>query len=62
MYAIRSYYAVQDLAPAPRPITVSVTRSRFEADLNRPRDRAVYLTPADAWGHQVWRRASYNFV
>jgi N-formylglutamate deformylase len=29
-------------------------RSRFEVDLNRPRDKAVYLTPADAWGLQVW--------
>ena len=30
-------------------------RSRFEVDLNRPRDRAVYLTPDDAWGLRVWR-------
>ena len=30
-------------------------RSRFEVDLNRPRDKAVYLTPADAWGIQVWK-------
>lgn len=29
-------------------------RSRFEVDLNRPRDKAVYQTPADAWGMQVW--------
>ena len=29
--------------------------SRFQADLNRPRDRAVYRTPEDAWGLQVWR-------
>lgn len=29
-------------------------RSRFEVDLNRPRDKAVYETPADAWGMQVW--------
>ncbi|HMR63662.1 MAG TPA: N-formylglutamate amidohydrolase [Anaerolineae bacterium] len=28
--------------------------SRFEVDLNRPRDKAVYLTPDDAWGLQVW--------
>ena len=32
-----------------------VQRSRFEMDLNRPRDRAVYRTPADAWGLNVWR-------
>lgn len=30
-------------------------RSRFEVDLNRPRDRAVYLGPGDAWGLQVWK-------
>lgn len=31
-------------------------RSRFEVDLNRPRERAVYLNPEDAWGLQVWKR------
>lgn len=30
-------------------------RSRFEVDLNRPRDRAVYIQPEDAWGLHVWR-------
>lgn len=30
------------------------SRSRFEVDLNRPRDAAVYLTPEDAWGLQLW--------
>jgi hypothetical protein len=30
-------------------------RSRFEHDLNRPRDKAVYLRPEDAWGLQVWK-------
>ena len=30
-------------------------RSRFEVDLNRPREKAVYLKPADAWGLQVWQ-------
>jgi N-formylglutamate deformylase len=30
-------------------------RSRFEVDLNRPRDQAVYLDPQDAWGLTVWR-------
>ncbi len=29
-------------------------RSRFEVDLNRPREQAVYRTPEDAWGIQVW--------
>lgn len=32
-------------------------RSRFEVDLNRPREKAVYLTPEDAWGLRVWRDA-----
>ena len=30
-------------------------RSRFEFDLNRPREKAVYLKPEDAWGLPVWR-------
>lgn len=32
-----------------------VHRSRFEVDMNRSRDRAIYRTPGDAWGLQVWR-------
>ncbi|MDP2232025.1 MAG: N-formylglutamate amidohydrolase [Actinomycetota bacterium] len=32
-------------------------RSRFEVDLNRPRDQAVYLDPAQAWGLDVWKAA-----
>jgi N-formylglutamate deformylase len=31
-------------------------RSRFEVDLNRPRPAAVYTTPEDAWGMDLWRR------
>ena len=30
-------------------------RSRFEVDLNRPRDKAVYRVCEDAWGLEVWR-------
>ena len=30
------------------------SRSRFEVDFNRPRDKAVYLRPEDAWGLEVW--------
>jgi N-formylglutamate deformylase len=37
------------------PTRVVARRSRFEVDLNRPRDKAVYITPADAWGLDVWR-------
>jgi N-formylglutamate deformylase len=31
-------------------------RSRFEFDLNRPREKAVYSTPDDAWGYDIWHR------
>jgi N-formylglutamate amidohydrolase len=31
------------------------TQSRFEFDLNRPRDKAVYISPEDAWGLKVWK-------
>ncbi len=37
------------------PSRVIVRRSRFEVDLNRPRERCVYSGPADAWGLHVWR-------
>jgi N-formylglutamate amidohydrolase len=30
-------------------------RTRFEVDLNRPPEQAVYRTPDDAWGLDVWR-------
>lgn len=35
---------------------IVVHHSRFEVDLNRPRDKAVYIKPEDAWGLQVWKR------
>jgi N-formylglutamate deformylase len=38
------------------PTRLIALRSRFEVDLNRPRERAVYRGPADAWGLEVWRR------
>jgi N-formylglutamate amidohydrolase len=37
------------------PARVVVHRSRFEVDLNRTRDEAVYRTPEDAWGLDVVR-------
>jgi len=30
--------------------------SRFEVDLNRVRNEAVYLHPEDAWGLKIWRQ------
>lgn len=44
-----------DLLIAMSPARVIVNRSRFEVDLNRSRDRAVYRTPEDAWGLDLWR-------
>jgi N-formylglutamate deformylase len=36
------------------PTSLVVNRSRFEVDLNRPRNEAVYRTPDDAWGLELW--------
>lgn len=37
-------------------------RSRFEVDLNRLRQKAVYLEPDDAFGLQVWKEIPGNGV
>lgn len=34
-----------------------VRTSRFQVDLNRPRDKAVYADPDDSWGLRVWQGA-----
>ncbi len=34
---------------------IIVNVSRFEVDLNRPIEKAVYLKPEDAWGLKVWK-------
>ena len=31
-------------------------RTRFEVDLNRPRDKAVYLRPEDCWDIRLWTK------
>jgi len=36
------------------PNRVIFHRSRFEIDLNRARDGAVYLSPEQAWGLDIW--------
>lgn len=36
------------------PTRIVVGHSRFEVDLNRPRDKAVYIRPEDAWGLDLW--------
>jgi len=38
------------------PNRIIVQRSRFEVDLNRPRDASVYASPAESWGLRVWRQ------
>lgn len=42
-------YAIRDV-----PNRVVFHRSRFEIDLNRDREGAVYLRPEQAWGLDVW--------
>ena len=36
--------------------------SRFEFDLNRPYENAIYLSPSDAWGIKVWKRTPSSKV
>ena len=36
------------------PNRIIANNSRFEVDLNRPREKAVYRTPEDAWGLNLW--------
>lgn len=42
------------------PDRVITSRSRFEADLNRPRREAVYRSPEDCWGLDVWREGTLS--
>jgi N-formylglutamate deformylase len=44
-----------DVIGSGAPAQVVALRSRFEVDLNRPREEAVYREPGDCWGLQVWR-------
>jgi N-formylglutamate amidohydrolase len=37
------------------PTRMVVLHSRFEIDLNRPREKSIYLRPEDAWGLGVWK-------
>lgn len=38
------------------PTRLVALHSRFEVDLNRPREKCVYRLPEDAWGLRVWGR------
>lgn len=42
-------FAIRDL-----PNRIAFHRSRFAVDLNRPRDKAVYLSREQSWGLDVW--------
>ena len=44
-----------DYLAAVVPTRMLPNRSRFEVDLNRARRDAVYLSPQDAWGLDVWK-------
>ncbi|MBB5537960.1 N-formylglutamate amidohydrolase [Rhizobium giardinii] len=37
------------------PNRIVVHRSRFEVDINRARDGAIYFRPEQAWGLKVWK-------
>ncbi len=37
------------------PTTIVGLRSRFELDLNRSPEKAIYRVPEDAWGLNVWK-------
>jgi len=39
------------------PTRLVVHRSRFEVDLNRPLEEAVYVRPDQSWGIHVWQDA-----
>lgn len=43
-----------DQIAAAAAFRVLVHRSRFEVDLNRPREDAVYRSPEQCWGLEVW--------
>ncbi len=36
--------------------TIKINTSRFEVDINRPRDKCIYLDPEDAWGLDLWKK------
>lgn len=35
---------------------IIVHKSRFEVDLNRSREKAIYQSPDDAWGMALWKK------
>ncbi len=47
-------YTANWLNISPNSITTDI--SRFEVDLNRAREKAIYKKPEDCWGLQVWKK------
>ncbi len=45
-----------DSLTAPFSTRLTVNRSRFEVDLNRSREGAVYVDPEQSWGLAVWKQ------
>lgn len=43
-----------DLFAESLPVQIVALDSRYEYDVNRPRERAVYLKPLESWGKRVW--------
>ncbi|MEK1888489.1 MAG: N-formylglutamate amidohydrolase [Phyllobacterium sp.] len=43
-----------DFAGCDVPNRIVFHRSRFEVDLNRARNAAIYLSPEQAWGMNIW--------
>lgn len=37
--------------------SIIAKNSRFEIDLNRPREKAIYKNPGDAWGLDMWKNS-----
>ncbi len=44
------------------PSWVVCQYSRFEVDLNRPREKAVYQLPEDAWNLEIWKKPLTNDI
>jgi len=55
MERLREEDPYTDLLTSIAPSRIIGLRSRFEVDLNRERRLAVYRSPEDAWGLDVWK-------
>ncbi|MEZ2223403.1 N-formylglutamate amidohydrolase [Rhizobium sp. RCC_161_2] len=61
LYALSSDERLREEDPFTEFIALDVPnrivfhRSRFEVDINRSRDGAIYFTPEQAWGLKVWK-------